>query len=98
MNRADTLQSITRIKVLLRDWNYATPTRSDSGMAGRGAAEMGRGSASAAESVANDGGSLPFLIVCAVDYDASDGLGAGRCSDRFYCAGYVGAARVGPAR
>ncbi len=50
-------------------------------------------------SVANDGGSLPFLIVCAVDYDASDGLGAGRCSDRFYCAwGYVGAARVGPAR
>ena len=68
-------------------------------MAGQGSAEMGRGSASAAESVANDGGSLPFLIVCAVDYDASDGLGAGRCSDRFYCAwGYVGAARVGPAR
>ena len=76
MNRADPLQSITRIKVLLRDWNYATPTRADSGMSGRGAAEMGRGSASDAESVANDGGSLPFLIVCAVDYDASDGFGS----------------------
>ena len=42
-------------------------------MAGRGAAEMGGGSASAAELVANDGaGSLPFLIVCAVDYDAGN--------------------------
>lgn len=69
-------------------------------MASRGAAEMGRGSASAAELVANDGaGSLPFLIVCAVDYDAGDGLGAVRCSDRVHCAGgCVGAAGVGSAR
>ena len=57
------------------------------------------GGASAAESVANDGGrGLPFLTICAVDYDAADGLGAGRCSGRFYyVGGCVSAARVGSA-